>query len=53
MNVNGVVAAEVSYDEKRVDVQYRPSLVTPEVLVEAVDDIGFHASVLKPEDADS
>ena len=44
--VDGVVAAEVSYDDKRADVQYRPQLVTSESLVAAIDDIGFRASVM-------
>jgi copper chaperone CopZ len=46
--VDGVVAADVSYDDRRADVQYRPSLVTPESLVAAIDRIGFQASVLEP-----
>ena len=46
--VDGVVAAEVSYDDKRADVRYRPALVTPESLVMAIDRIGFQASVLEP-----
>ena len=45
--VDGVVAADVSYDDRRADVQYRPSLVTPESLVAAIDRIGFQASVLE------
>lgn len=47
-DVDGVVAAEVSYDDKRADVQYRPALVTPESLVAAIGRIGFQASVLEP-----
>ena len=46
--VDGVVAADVSYDDKRADVWYRPGLVTPESLVAAVDRIGFEASVMQP-----
>ena len=46
--VDGVVAAEVSYDDKRADVRYRPGLVTPESLVAAIDRIGFEASVMQP-----
>lgn len=53
MRVDGVVAAEVSYDDKRVDVQYRPDLVAPDVLVKAINDIGFEASVMEGEDAAS
>ena len=46
--LDGVVAADVSFDDRRADVQYRPSLVTPESLVAAIDRIGFQASVLEP-----
>ena len=31
MSVDGVVAAEVSLDDKRADVRYRPDLVEPDV----------------------
>ncbi len=51
LEVDGVVAAEVSYDE-RADVQYRPDVVAPAALVKAIDEIGFQASVMKPEDAE-
>ncbi len=47
-DLEGVVAAEVSYDDKRADVQYRTGLVTPESLVAAIDRIGFEASVMQP-----
>ena len=53
MSVEGVIAAEVSYDDKRADVQYRPDLVEPDVLVNAINDIGFKASVMEGQDADS
>ena len=46
--LEGVVAAEVSYDDKRADVRYRTGLVTPESLVAAIDRIGFEASVRQP-----
>ena len=46
-DVDGVVAAEVSYDDKRADVQYRPGLVTPASLATAIDRIGFKASVME------
>ena len=52
LKVDGVVAAEVSYDDKRADVQYRPDVVTPDALVKAIDEIGFQASVMKPGDAE-
>ena len=47
-DLEGVVAAEVSYDDKRADVRYRAGLVTPESLVAAIDRIGFEASVMQP-----
>ena len=53
MSVEGVIAADVSYDDKRADVQYRPDLVEPDVLVNAINDIGFKASVMEGQDADS
>ena len=53
MRVDGVVAAEVSYDDKRADVQYRPDLVAPDALVKAINDIGFEASVMEDQDAAS
>ncbi len=53
MSVEGVIAAEVSYDDKRADVHYRPDLVEPDVLVNAINDIGFKASVMEGQDADS
>ena len=46
--VDGVVAVQVSYDDKRAQVDYRPGLVTPQSLVAAIDDIGFQASVMEP-----
>ncbi len=45
MSVDGVIAAEVSYDDERAEVRYRPGLVKPEVLVKAIEEIGFQASV--------
>ncbi len=53
MSVEGVIAAEVSYDDKRADVQYRPDLVEPDVLVNAINEIGFQASVIERQAADS
>ena len=45
MSVDGVIAAEVSYDDERVDVRYRLGLVELEVLVKAIEEAGFQASV--------
>ncbi len=53
MRVDGVVAAEVSYDDKRADVQYRPDVVAPDALVKAINDIGFEASVMEGQDTAS
>ena len=38
------------YEDKRADVQYRPELVEPAALIKAIDDIGFMARELDPED---
>ena len=48
--VDGVVDAEVSYDDKRADVRYQPGLVEPAALVAAVNDSGFAAEVMKSDD---
>ena len=47
--VDGVVDAEVSYDDKRADVRYQPDVVQPAALVAAVDDSGFAAEVMESE----
>ena len=46
MSVDGVIAAEVSYDDERADVRYRLGLVDPEVLVKAIEEAGFQGSVM-------
>lgn len=43
--LDGVVAADVSFDDKRAEVRYRPELVTPEQLADAVSEAGFPAEV--------
>ncbi len=53
MGVDGVVDAEVSYDDKRADVRYRPDMVEPAALVAAIDDAGFSASVIENDAAGS
>ena len=53
MGVDGVVDAEVSYDDKRADVRYQPDLVEPAALVSAIDDAGFSASVIENNGAGS
>lgn len=41
----GVISAEVSYEEKRAEVEFDPSATTREKLVEAVNNMGYKASV--------
>ena len=53
MGVDGVVDAEVSYDDKRADVRYRPDMVEPAALVAAIDGAGFSASVIENDVAGS
>lgn len=43
--VAGVVDAEVFYDEQRAEVVYRPDIVSPGELVEAVKATGFGATL--------
>jgi copper chaperone CopZ len=50
--VAGVVDAEVFYDEQRADVEYRPDVVAPGALVEAVRETGFGATLLDESDAE-
>lgn len=45
MAVEGVVSAEVSYEQERADVRYDPALTAPDELIVAVDAIGFSASL--------
>jgi Cu/Ag efflux protein CusF len=42
--LDGVVHADVSFEEKTATVQYDPTRVTPEQMIEAVGRIGFRAS---------
>ena len=53
MGVDGVVEAEVSYDDKRADVRYRPDVVEPAALVATIDGAGFTASVIANDGAGS
>jgi Cu/Ag efflux protein CusF len=46
--LDGVVQAEVSFEEKAATVQYDPSKVTPEQMISAVNGIGFRASLQEP-----
>ncbi len=47
IGVDGVVDADVSYDDKRAEVRYQPDMVEPAALVAAIDDVGFSASVIE------
>ncbi len=53
MGVDGVVEAEVAYDDKRADVRYQPDMVEPAALVAAIDGAGFAASVIEDDGAGS
>jgi Cu/Ag efflux protein CusF len=46
--LDGVVAAEVSFEEKAATVQYDPAKVTPEQMIAAINTIGFRASRWEP-----
>lgn len=48
-DVKGVAAAAVSFDDKRADVKYDADVVTPQKLVEAVNETGFQARLLDDE----
>jgi len=45
--LDGVVHADVSFEDKTATVQYDPSQVTPEQMIAAVNGIGFRASLQK------
>lgn len=46
MNVDGVVSADVSFDDARAEVRYLPDVVQPPALVTAVEEAGFGAEVI-------
>jgi Cu/Ag efflux protein CusF len=46
--LDGVVQADVSFEEKTATVRYDPNKVTPEQMVEAINQIGFRASLREP-----
>jgi Cu/Ag efflux protein CusF len=46
--LDGVVRADVSFEEKAATVQYNPAKVTPEQMIEAINSIGFRASLWEP-----
>ena len=45
MGLDGVVSADVSYEEKRAEVRYHSDLTNSEEMILAVDLIGFSASL--------
>lgn len=47
--VEGVTEADVSFDDERADVEYDPEAVTPQKLVDAVNQTGFQATLLGDE----
>ena len=49
--LDGVVAAEVSFEEARARVRYRPDVTNPEAMIAAVEAIGFRARVAEAPDA--
>ena len=53
MSVDGVVDADVSYDDKRADVRYQPDKTEPAAMLAAIDDAGFSAAVIENDGAGS
>ncbi len=51
--VDGVIAAKVSLEEKRAEVQYLHARVTPEALLQAVEKAGFSGRVLEVPETDT
>lgn len=49
-SLEGVESAEVSFEQKRAEVVYRPDEVGPDRLAEAVDEAGFEATLERGED---
>lgn len=43
----GVVKADVSYDERRATVKYMPAKTSPRKIIEAVEKMGYKAAVRK------
>ncbi len=51
--VDGVVDAVVSYDDKRAEVTFHSDVVQPGAMVEAIDAAGFSAIVIDDDPASS
>ena len=52
LGVTGVVNADVSYNDKRANIQYEPGVVKPERLIAAINSVGFAASLMENCDTD-
>ena len=52
LRVTGVVNADVSYSDKRANIQYEPEVVKPEGLIAAIDSVGFAAALMDNCDTD-
>ena len=47
MAVDGVVSADVSYEDERAEIRYQPELTTTDAMISAIDAAGFTASLLE------
>jgi len=47
VSLEGVVSADVSYDERLAKVSYDPDVVTPGRMVATIDATGFDASLIQ------
>ena len=47
MDVDGVVSADVSYEDERAEVRYHPELTNTTEMIAAIDDSGFTASLVE------
>ena len=45
-SVSGIISVEVSLDQKKADVVFNPLEISPEIVVEKIDSMGFEAAVL-------
>lgn len=47
----GVTSAEVSFERREADVEYDPSRTSPEKIIEAINNLGYKASVKEQKEA--
>ena len=47
MAVDGVVSADVSYEDERAEIRYHPGLTNTDEMISAIDASGFTASLLE------